>query len=90
MLGPEHPATNLTRRHYSRLLLFIGRPTEALALARTVLNGHDKVLGQDHLWTKLSARVTADALEALGRTDEAKALREQYGVTPPLSIPQSS
>jgi hypothetical protein len=27
------------------------------------------------------ARVTADALDALGRTEEAKALREQYGVT---------
>jgi hypothetical protein len=28
-----------------------------------------------------SARVTADALDALGRAEEAKALREQYGVT---------
>jgi hypothetical protein len=31
--------------------------------------------------TKESARVTADALDALGRTEEAKALRERYGVT---------
>jgi hypothetical protein len=31
-------------------------------------------------WTKDSARVTADALDALGRTEEAKALRERYGV----------
>jgi len=31
--------------------------------------------------TKDSARVTADALDALGRTEEAKALRERYGVT---------
>ena len=30
---------------------------------------------------KDSARVTADALDALGRADEAKALRERYGVT---------
>jgi hypothetical protein len=36
---------------------------------------------RDHAWTKGSARVTADALDALGRAEEAKALREQYGVT---------
>ena len=29
------------------------------------------------------ARVTADALDALGRTEEANALRERYGVTEP-------
>ena len=40
---------------------------------------HDKALGRDHAWTKESARVTADALDALGRTEEAKALRERYG-----------
>jgi hypothetical protein len=34
-----------------------------------------------HRWTKWSARATADALDALGRTDEAKALREKYGIT---------
>jgi hypothetical protein len=28
-----------------------------------------------------SARVTVDALDALGRTEEAKGLRERYGVT---------
>jgi len=31
--------------------------------------------------TKDSARVTAEALDALGRTEEAKALRERYGMT---------
>jgi hypothetical protein len=40
-------------------------------------------------WTKNSARVTADALDALGRTEEAKALRERYGVTVPQK-PNSS
>ena len=38
------------------------------------------MLGRDNAWTKDSARVTADALDALGRTAEAKALRELYGV----------
>jgi hypothetical protein len=39
----------------------------------------DKALGRDHAWTKDSARVTADALDALGRTEEAKALRSGMG-----------
>jgi hypothetical protein len=30
--------------------------------------------------TKDSARITADALDALGRADEAAALRARYGV----------
>jgi hypothetical protein len=50
---------------------------------------HDNVLGRDHAWTKDSARGTADALDALGRTEEAKALRERYGVTEPQN-PESS
>jgi peroxiredoxin len=33
--------------------------------------------------TKDSARVTSDALDALGCTEEAKALRERYGVMEP-------
>jgi Tetratricopeptide repeat len=60
-----------------------GQPTEALTLGETALSAHDKVLGRDSAWTKASARVTADALDALGRTEEAKALREKYGITEP-------
>jgi tetratricopeptide (TPR) repeat protein len=81
--GPEHPNTNRTRCNLARLLLLIGQPTEALALGETALAAHDKALGRDHAWTKDSARVTADALDALGRTEEAKGLRERYGVTEP-------
>ena len=65
-----------------------GHSTEALALGGTALAAHDKLLGRHHAWTKESARVTADALDALGRTDEAKALRERYGLTP-AEKPQS-
>jgi hypothetical protein len=42
--------------------------------------GHEKLLARDHAWTKDSARVTADALDALGRTEEAKALRQRYAL----------
>jgi tetratricopeptide (TPR) repeat protein len=82
-LGSEHLDTNAARGNLARLLLGSSQPTEALALGETGLAGHDKVLGRDHAWTKESAGVTADALDALGRTEEAKALRERYGLTGP-------
>jgi tetratricopeptide (TPR) repeat protein len=82
-LGPEHPDTNRTRCNLSLLLLLTRRPTEALTLGETALTAHDKVLGRDHAWTKDSARVTADALDALGRTKKAKALRKRYGLAEP-------
>jgi tetratricopeptide (TPR) repeat protein len=79
-LGLEHPNTNAARGNLARVLLMSRQPTEALPLGETALTAHDKVLGRDHTWTKESARVTADALDALGRAEEAKALRERYGV----------
>jgi hypothetical protein len=54
--------------------------TEALAFSQSALAAHDKVLGPKHSWTKESAHVAADALDALGRPEEAKALRERYGI----------
>jgi hypothetical protein len=80
-LGPEHPHTSLARYNLSCLLLGMGLPTETLTLADSALTGHEKVLGRDHAWTRNSAGATADALDALGRTEEAKTLRERYGVT---------
>jgi hypothetical protein len=60
----------------------MGRSTEALALAQTALTGHDKVLGQDHAWTRASARVTSDALQITNwlraRTASEAFKREAY------------
>ena len=44
------------------------------------MTAHEKALGLNHPWTKDSARVTADALDALARIEEAAALREKYGI----------
>jgi hypothetical protein len=44
------------------------------------LAAQNKVLGVDHPSTKNSARTTADALDALGRADDAAALRVRYGL----------
>jgi tetratricopeptide (TPR) repeat protein len=88
-LGPEHPDTQRYASHYARLLLETGRASEALTVAQCALATHEAASGPNHPWTKDSARVTADALDALGRTEGAKALREKYGVAEPEK-PKSS
>ena len=49
-------------------------------LGETAFGAHDITLGRDHDLTTDSTRVTADALDALGRTEGANVLRERYGV----------
>jgi hypothetical protein len=44
------------------------------------LLAHEATGGLDHPWTKDSARTTADALAALGRAEEAAALRARFGI----------
>jgi hypothetical protein len=78
-LGPDHSDTQRYASHYARLLVRTERADEALARAESALAAHDKVLGPNHTWTKDYARVSADELDALGRTKEVKALRERYG-----------
>jgi hypothetical protein len=49
-------------------------------MGQIAVAAHDKVLGRDHTETRNSAGVTADAFDALGRVDEAAAMREKYGI----------
>ena len=79
-LGAKHPLTQRYQSQYARLLLMTDRPAEALQLARTALAAHERVNGPNHIWTRDSAGVTADALAALGLAEEAKALRKKYGL----------
>jgi tetratricopeptide (TPR) repeat protein len=79
-LGREHPNTNRMRANLARLRLAQGAFSEALALSEAALAAHDKVLGADHPWTRESARVSADALDALGRGEEAAAFRARQGL----------
>jgi hypothetical protein len=53
---------------------------KVLIFCEAALDAHEKTLGQDHPWTKDSASVSADALAALSRTDEAAALRARFGL----------
>jgi tetratricopeptide (TPR) repeat protein len=79
-LGPDHPDTNRGRRNLARLLVATGCPAEALGLGQTALAAHESALGPSDVWTKDSARVTADALDALGRADDATLMRQRYGL----------
>ena len=79
-LGAAHPLTQRFHSNYARLLLMTDRPAEALQLARPALAAHERVNGPNHPWTKDSAGVSADALAALGRAEEAEALRKKYGI----------
>ncbi len=66
-LGPDHTLTQRFKSHYARLLLDTRRSAEALTFAEAALAIHSGTNGPDHPWTKDSASVTADALDALGR-----------------------
>jgi tetratricopeptide (TPR) repeat protein len=80
VLGPNHPLTQRFQSNYARLLILTGRPDAALALGTSALAIHEKVLGPGHLWIAYSAGVTADALNALARSEEAETIRARYGL----------
>jgi tetratricopeptide (TPR) repeat protein len=79
-LGAEHPRTQRFKSNYARLLAQAGQAAEAHTISEAALAIHTATKGENHPWTKDSARVTADALDALGRGDEAAAVREKYGI----------
>src|SRR6516162_7418794 len=60
-----------------------GAPLRLSKIAQPALTAHEAASGPHHRWTKDSARVTADALDALDRHAEATALRARYGIGSP-------
>lgn len=89
-LSAEHPLTQRYQSHYARLMLIAGRVTEALRTAGAALEVHERINGLNHNWTKDSARITADALSASGRTQEAAVLRARYKIEESVSLPDRS
>jgi Tetratricopeptide repeat len=67
-LGSDHRNTNRARCNLARVLVEADCAEEALRL------------GEGHAWTKDSAAVTADALDALRRADDAMAVRARLGL----------
>jgi len=78
--GQGHPLTQRFCSNYARLLFDTGRAIEALSPAQAALAVHETTPGPNHTWTKDSAGVVADALEALNRGDEAAALRARHAI----------
>jgi hypothetical protein len=78
VVSPEHPDTNHVRHNLAALLLASCSASQALALGEAALAAQDKAFGRGYHWTKEAARVTTDALDALGRSDQAKAPRASY------------
>jgi hypothetical protein len=62
------------------LLVASACPAEALAFSQIALAAHESALGTDHPWTRDSAKTTAQALDLIGRTDDAAKLRKQYAL----------
>jgi hypothetical protein len=54
-----------------------GNAAEALRCGEAALAAHEKTFGENHPWTKDSARVVADARAALARAEEAAAPRQR-------------
>ncbi len=68
------------RYNLARLLLADGDLAGAAACGEGALAAHEAALGPAHAWTLDSARVTAEAWAALGRTEEAAALKARLGL----------
>jgi hypothetical protein len=85
-LGPEHADTTMSVNNPAVLLRKQGDLERARVLSQRALASFEKEFGSEHALTKNTARVTADALDALGRTEEAKALWERYGPVKPKRV----
>jgi tetratricopeptide (TPR) repeat protein len=81
ILGQNHPHTNLSRAKLAVLQLTLGNAKEAAALATQALQAHEEKLGPTHPWTIDSAMTAIEALDALGRADEANAVRARFDVS---------
>lgn len=77
--GETHPSTTSIRENAAAFALLDGRAADALALAETALAAREAAAAPPAAIAR-AARVSADALAALGRHDEAAALRTRYGV----------
>jgi tetratricopeptide (TPR) repeat protein len=80
VLGAEHPDTAITLNNLALLLQSQGDYAGARPLYERALAIREKVLGAEHPDTKNSASGAADVLDALGRADEAAALRACFGL----------
>jgi len=77
-----HLSTDRARYLFAGLLLAQGDAVEALRESEAALTSLERAHGKNGPWTKEAARTTADALDAVGRAEEAAALRARYRIEP--------
>jgi hypothetical protein len=78
--------------HYAAVLNAMGRAAEAEPLARQAVARAkaSAVLGPKHARSKDLAAVHADCLAALGRRDEAAAIRREFDLPDPATRPATN
>ena len=76
-LGPEHPATLISRNNLATGYRALGRTAEAVASDEETLRVRERVLGPEHPATLDSRNNLAIGYRALGRTADAVALWEE-------------
>ena len=83
VLEPDHPDTLTSRSNLAHILYECGRPDDAEAEHRAVLETRTRVLGPDHPDTLSSRSNLSLVLRDLGRLDQA-----ERAAPPPGTIPQ--
>jgi tetratricopeptide (TPR) repeat protein len=76
----SHTSVGFLRHEYAKLLLAVGRAEEACEEGTEALAIHDRAFGPNHQWTKDSAVTLAAALDVLGRSDHARAIRHGHAL----------
>jgi serine/threonine protein kinase/Tfp pilus assembly protein PilF len=91
VLGEDHPDTIKSLGNYARVLQRLGRFAEAEPLLRDAvkLAAANPNLGPNHPRTKSFAAFLVDCLDALGRRDEAAALRNEFGLPDQATTPST-
>jgi tetratricopeptide (TPR) repeat protein len=87
-VDPGHPLIGRARENLARILLQSGRAGEAIKEAEDAFVIHEKSLRFENIWRRESAATYADTLATLGRDDEARILRQCYGLTSHTSSPE--
>ncbi|CAN5632702.1 hypothetical protein BH09PLA1_BH09PLA1_06380 [soil metagenome] len=89
VLGDDHPSTLISISNMGFLLQAQGKLSEAEPLIHEALTKAktNPSLGSKHPYTKRFAANYAKCLDAMGRRDEAAALRKEFGLADPATQP---
>jgi tetratricopeptide (TPR) repeat protein len=81
-IGPDHPEISANLLNLSSLFFAEGDLAKALHFSERALSMDERVFSPEHPRMTSSVRATATVLIALGRTEDAIALREKFKLDP--------